>query len=264
MNDMVKINRNEGLGGTDAKRIVEGDWASLYLEKVGLRIPESLDHIFRVQLGVHTEPFHMQWLANREGWRVSPQTNRIYHAEHRFMFAHLDGWVDEIDLPLEVKHTNGRESVRTRAQFYMPQLQHYMAVANAPAILFSIIAGNDEPDFVKVDRSDEYIEQLIERETAFWWHVEHHEQPEAPPAASTEEMKTLATIVPIDGLRDYDMGTSNAWAASADDYLKFKDAAVLFETAKANLKQLVPADAATCTGAGVIIKRSKNGSLRFS
>ena len=50
------MDRTRGIGGSDATRIMRGDWLSLYNEKVGLTKPEDLSNVFRVQLGILTEP----------------------------------------------------------------------------------------------------------------------------------------------------------------------------------------------------------------
>src|SRR5215218_8597911 len=88
----VLINRNTGIGGSDAKKILDGDWHSLWLEKTGQKEPETLDHIFRVQLGKWTEPFHVDWFAKVTKFDVQPATAER-HPHHQFMFAHFDAWV---------------------------------------------------------------------------------------------------------------------------------------------------------------------------
>jgi predicted phage-related endonuclease len=260
----VHENRSEGIGGSDAKRIADGDWLPLYREKVGEAEPVDLSRVFPVQLGSYTEQFHLEWVARREGWTIRKIDGRLYHSAHPFMFANLDGWVENFGLPIETKHCNGASYLREKAQYYMPQIQHYLAVTQAEAMIFSMIAGNTEPDHCRVDRDQEYIDHLVELERAFWWHVTERDPPEALQNGDVAQLKAMAKAVPIDGLKDYDMQGSNEWGAHASAYIKHENAAKSFDLAKAALKGLVPEDAASCTGYGLTIKRSKNGSLRFA
>lgn len=261
--DIIRLNRSEGIGSTDAKRIVENDWIDLYYEKVGDKEPVDLSAVFPVQLGVYTERFHLEWLANRERFTLEDVAERQYHDTHPFMFCHLDGWHKESGTFVEVKHSNSRATVREKAEYYMPQVQHAMACTGTPNCYFSIIAGNSEPDWCLIDRNQEYIERLIEMEKAFWWHVENKVAPDITPKGEQAQLKVIGSTTPIDGRKPYDMTTNNEWTVKAKDYLDHEEAAALFEAAKKDLKALVPEDASEAKGHGLCIKRDKRGSLRF-
>lgn len=262
--DIVRLNRSEGIGGSDAARIVGGNWHELYMEKVGLAEPADLSNVFRVQLGIHTERFHLDWQARKHGIDISYPEVRHYHASHPWMFCHLDGWIDRQSRFIEAKHSSSRATVREKAVYYMAQLQHSLAVTNTDACYFSLIAGNDEPEWCVVDRNPEYIDQLIEMERAFWWHVENRVPPEITPTGTQADIQRVGATTKIDGLKPYDMTGSNAWANLAADYVATKEAAATFEAAKKGLKELVPDDASECVGHGVIIRKDKRGALRFA
>ena len=262
--DIIRLDRHLGLGGSDAKRVIEGDWHSLYLEKVGEVEPVDLTDVFRVQLGIYTEPFHIKWLNKYHGLEIEECMERIFHPDHDFMFCHLDGWDKKDDTFVEVKHSNGRASARDSALYYMPQLQHSLACTGKKHCHFSVIAGNDDPERVIVDRNQEYIDKLIAMETSFWWHVTNKVPPEITPVGTQQKIARIGATTPIDGLRAYDMGKSNAWAEQAAAYTSNEAAAKAFETAKAELKGLVPDDASEASGHGITIKRDRRGALRFS
>lgn len=264
INDLVRLNRSEGIGGSDAARIINGNWHELYLEKVGLREPDDLSDVFPVQLGILTERFHIEWQARRHNLTITYPEVRYYHATNAFMFTHLDGWINDRNTFIEAKHSNSRATLREKAAYYMPQLQHAIAVTGTDNCYFSLIAGNEEPDWCIVDRDEAYITRLIEMEASFWWHVENRVPPEITPSGTQAEMKRLGSTIRIDGLKPYDMSTHNEWCAYAPDYIATRDAAEIHEKAKRALKELVPADASECVGAGVTIKRDKRGTLRFS
>lgn len=262
--DIIRLNRSEGIGSSDAKRIVDGDWHSLYMEKVGLQEPDDLSDVFRVQLGIHTERFHLEWQARRKNVVISYPDHRHYHPVHGHMFCHLDGWIESQQRPVEAKHSGGHAGLRDKALYYMPQLQHTLAITGSDSLYFSLIAGNTEPEWCAVERNEEYIERLIEMEASFWWHVEERVPPEITPKGTQAEIQKVGKTTPIDGLRSYDMTGSNEWANLVAEFNENKPAALAFETAKTALKGLVPEDAAECTGHGLTIKRDKRNALRFS
>ena len=66
----ITMNRANGIGGSDAMRIMSGDWNSLYREKLGIDEPADLSNVFKVQLGTWTESFHLQWLARQNNLEI--------------------------------------------------------------------------------------------------------------------------------------------------------------------------------------------------
>ena len=90
---MQTLNRSRGIGGSDAGRIMRGEWLDLYLEKVGEKQPEDLSGIFRVQLGTRTEQFHAEWFARMSTFDVIDPPPFFEHPEHKFMFGHVDRWI---------------------------------------------------------------------------------------------------------------------------------------------------------------------------
>ena len=59
------------------------------------------------------------------------------------------------------------------------------------------------------------------------------------------------------------MSASNSWAEFAGVYCRTRAAVAEHETAKSELKKLMPEDAKEATGHGVRAKRSKSGAISF-
>jgi hypothetical protein len=59
------------------------------------------------------------------------------------------------------------------------------------------------------------------------------------------------------------MSASNSWADFAEMYCRTRSAFVEHESAKAELKKLVPEDAKEARGHGLRAKRSKSGAISF-
>jgi hypothetical protein len=59
------------------------------------------------------------------------------------------------------------------------------------------------------------------------------------------------------------MGSSNAWAELSGVFRRTREAYLDHETAKAELKGLIPEDAKEAIGHGIRAKRSKSGAVSF-
>lgn len=249
------------IGGTDAMKIMNGQWLELYNVKMGHAQREDLSDNFAVQLGIASESIHRDFFAKRSGLIVEQPMLPLYSTEHTWMHATLDGLVLAEDTFVELKHTHAGASLREKAVYYLPQLAHYAFVMKTTHCWFSIIKGNSEPEFGRVDIPAEYTEQLINMERAFYWHIENHVPPEATPVVSQEVAAKAAKVISIGGLKPYDMTESNQWGDAAVTWLTTRaEAKANAEMAKA-LKEMVPFDASEATGHGVVISRNKAGAL---
>jgi predicted phage-related endonuclease len=257
-----KTDRHLGLGGTDAMRIMSGDWFRLYQEKMQLTEPANLDDIFEVQLGIYTEPFHRQWFQKLTGFKVEEHEGRYLSKYYGNMYAHIDGWIEDKKTFVELKHSNAFFSLKDRIKYYMPQLHHYMYVMDVKTCYFSAIFGNSAPQYAVVGRDSGYMSELIRMEEAFWWHVEHKTAPEDLPSPQIEALAKMAENATIDGYRTVDMSQSNSWISHSQDFLRSKDAYDLHEKSKEELKSLVGDDVGEAYGNGVVIKRNKKGHLQ--
>lgn len=254
----VTIDRHTGIGSSDANRLWKGDWTDLYLEKIGEKEPEDLSGNFKVQLGVFTEPFHIAWLRDHEGFdTITKPKERFTIDDPCPMFANLDGMIEGRG-HVEAKHTNQFSSRDDLLEWYMPQLHHVMHVLGTEECLFSYIGGNDGPHYSWIRRNDDFMGELLEYESRFWEHVEGR-----IPPGTVETAPVMKHAFTIDEFKPYDFEGNNEWADLAHDFVENKEGALKFERAKKGLKKLVPDDASKVTGHGIIIQRSASGSLLF-
>ena len=253
---MVTENRELGIGSSDATRIMKGEWLALYNEKKGITPREDLSNVFRVQLGTYTEPFHLDWLNNHMGYNIVARGERFSLENPVPMFCHLDGRLNT-GVHVEVKHTNQFATLDSMMEWYAAQLHHVMYIMGTGECVFSFIAGNNEPSAHKIKRNADYIDQLLDLESKFWWHMVN----DIPPTDIDEPLPVPELI--IDDLKPYDMEQNNHWAMLAADYLETKELADRHNKAKTDIKKLVPSDASRAAGHGVTITRSKSGSLLF-
>lgn len=258
---VIQANRRGFIGGSDAQRIMKGDWINLYREKVGDAEPEDLSGVFRVQLGLHTENFHAAWFTKTMGYTHQHEMHLRHHKEHPWMCANLDRWLPDLDTFLEMKHSANGVNVSDKARYYMAQLQHYMAVTGVTYCYFSVIRGNDEPQVVIVDRDETYIEELIKMEKAFWWHVENKMEPDIIPIHQLGRAEKMVESIKVDAMRVADMTTNNHWSDLAAKIIANADAAKIYDDAKDELRKLVEDDVAEAYGHGITAKRDKRGRI---
>jgi hypothetical protein len=130
-----------------------------------------------------------------------------------------------------------------------------MWVVHARSAALSIITGGGQWIEATVHADPLYQHLLLTAERKFWRCVQEGEMPrlfgvEAPRAR-------LAAV------RIVDMSGSNSWAELAGAFQRTRDAHHQHETARAELKKLVPEDAKEAWGHGLRAKRSKSGALSF-
>jgi predicted phage-related endonuclease len=259
----VTHNRNAGIGGSDARMIMEGKWRELWLQKTGRAPGPDLSDVWPVQLGIYTEKFHIAWSCRKRGVKLIDPAPFYIHPRHPHMFCHVDA-MDHLGNPVEAKHTNERETLRSQAEKYMPQLAHICSTVVSDGIWFTVACGNLEPEMSFVEPPQEYIDKLIELEGQFWWHVTEDEEPLDLDAAAVAAVAVLGDGVRIDGLRSYDMTSNNEWGEHAASIIETQAAAKKYDAAMKSIKALVPKDASECKGHGVLFKRDTKGALRLT
>jgi len=172
------------------------------------------------------------------------------------MGATLDGRVEASGAVFESKFMLPWSfSEEAAAQKYAAQLQHNMFVVAARTAVLSIITGGGRWVEIKTHADPLYQHLVVTAERKFWRCVE------------TGELPTLFGADPpkprIDAVRIVDMSSSNAWAELAAVFIRTRPAHHEHESAKAELRSLVPADAQQAIGHRLRAKRSKSGAINF-
>jgi predicted phage-related endonuclease len=256
--------RKFAIGGSDANTIMSGDEKrilNLWREKRGEVEGEDLSDNLEVQMGSFTEPLNIAWFEKNTGLRVSRRGDVARLDTAGFpMACTLDGIAtshdDNIpDLVFEAKHTGTRSTDAEIFARYVPQLTHNSLCAGTPGAWLSVFKGNGDWVVFEYALDDNYAERLLDAERAFWDCVVSGEPPcPLPPVTGPKPV----------GVVEYDMHGNNAWASLVVDYRETLIAASRHDTAKTDLKLLVPPDASLCAGHGLTIKRDKRGALRFT
>ena len=126
--------RRKGIGASEVGRIMEGNWLSLYEEKLGIKQPDDLSTIFAVQLGMQTEPFNIFWcqamfpqyfsesdinLNNGPIDRVSLASYQHPNLSYSFLSATPDAWctIDGEHVPISRSQAHAAGNTQLHGRF---------------------------------------------------------------------------------------------------------------------------------------------------
>ena len=268
------MERKGFIGGSDMRRIMEGDWLSLWQEKTGRVIPDDLSNVLPVQMGVQTEHFNKEWFA-KQHTSEDCETIAAGHkgvgngltAEINWEGVPLKGQVDGhimvnrqfTDEIIECKHTYEGNSMENCLKMYMPQMQFYMWVHQAKGCYLSVFFGNRRWESVYVQKDWKYIDQMKVHLVEFWKCVSQDQEPasNAVPPVSIDKIK-------VDGMVKRDASSDNEFISRCHDYIDTETNAKLFESAKIDLKAMVGDDEREVYCDLLTIKRDKRGALRIT
>lgn len=255
----ISRDRKGFIGGSDAQIIMGEDkdkLIRLWREKRGETPPEDLSDILIVQLGTVTEDLNRQWFERNTGYSIKNVQQWIQHPIHKWMGATLDGRIDQTGAIFEAKFMlPWAFSEEMAAQKHMAQLQHNMWVANTRSASLSIITGGGKWVELTVPADPLYQHLLLTAEKKFWRCVQNGD----PPRLFGVETPRVR----LEAVRVVDMSASNSWAELASIYQRTRAAYQEHESAKSDLKKLVPEDAKEAVGNGIRAKRSKSGAISF-
>ena len=218
--------------------------------------PEDLSDVLMVQLGSVTEDLNRRWYERNSGCTVKGVQRHIRHPVVKWMGATLDVLVEPSGAVFEAKFmlpwTFSEEAAAAK---HMAQLQHNMWVPNARFAVLSIITGGGKWVEMTIHADPLYQHLLLTAERKFWRCVQNGETP---------RLFGVETPRPrLEAVRIVDMSTSNSWAEFAATFRKTRPAYQEHESAKADLKKLVPEDAKEAIGHGLRAKRSESGAISF-
>jgi predicted phage-related endonuclease len=228
----------------------------LWREKRGEADPQDFSKNLLVQLGTATEPLNRRWYELNTGKLIRDVQRHVRHPALKWMGATLDGLVTDTGAVFESKFMLPWSfSEENAAEKHMAQLQHNMWVVQSNSAVLSIITGGGKWVEIPIDADPLYQHVLLTAEKHFRRCI------------LTGETPSLFGVAPprprIEAIRVVDMTASNSWAEFATVYLRTRAAYNEHESAKVELKALVPDDAKEAIGHGVRAKRSKSGAISF-
>lgn len=168
--------RAKGIGGSDVSVIAGiNPFKSVYqlwLEKTGqTELGEEGSEY--THFGTLLEPIVRKEFTERTGIKVRQKHMLLQSEEYPFMLADLDGVINE-DGELCIFEAKTASAYKQEVweegvpDFYILQVQHYMAVTGAKKTYIAALVGGNHFFYHVVERDEELIENLIALEKHFW------------------------------------------------------------------------------------------------
>jgi hypothetical protein len=263
--------RKLGVGGSDAGKIMAGEWRALWMEKTGRADPEDLSGVLAVQMGSATEDFNAFWYTKKTGRPILSRGQRVISSRYPHMIANLDG-VTQMSRGYpaywDAKHV-GRLDEATVLR-YTPQMVHCCTILGLDWWVLSVFIGNSKWEIVEQEVDPMYQATLIAREADFWGYVTRDEEPpetQAPPVLAPKPTPTLRSIVvPVEEDEVYGaMCRKDNWLSEARDHIRAiigTDAAAKVNAInREEMKTLVPSEIGEIKYGRYRFARSKAGAV---
>jgi putative phage-type endonuclease len=186
--------RNKGIGGSDAGTIMGinpyRSRLSLWMEKTGKQEPKDLADNEAVQWGIRNEPTIATWFAEVTGKKLR-KCGTMQSDKYPWLLANVDRLIDGENAGLEIKTAGIKQSKRWEGDEvpdeYYAQCQHYMLVTGCDKWYIAVLLGGNKAIYKEVPRNEQFIEELFEKEAAFWTLVEHDIMPEVDGSKDAKE-----------------------------------------------------------------------------
>tara|TARA_R110000803_G_scaffold42213_1_gene90640 strand:- start:492 stop:1307 length:816 start_codon:yes stop_codon:yes gene_type:complete len=262
---MEEVMERKGfIGGSDAVKIMNGDWIELWEIKTGRMESPDLSKNLAVQMGILTEDFNISWFEQEYNKTVVSQQYEILRGgtvgdDMPPLKGTLDGLVKRYNDIIECKHTNAFNNMEKVMSYYMPQVQLYMYLAKANGCYLSVFFGNSKWECNYISYDDSYMTTVLDMIKDFWSYVKKDEEP--PYALNTGIVQATQDKIPVENMIKRDANLDNEFMSVAHDYIENQPSSKLFEGAKKSLKQMVGANEREVYCDRLTIRRNKRGAL---
>lgn len=248
--------RSTGIGSSDAAAAIGLSSykcsLSLWLEKTGRQSPEDLSEKEAVVWGTVMEPVLAKMYAERTGRKVRRVNAVLQHPEHPFMLANLDREVitESGTGILEIK-TAGFYSAQQWEDgvpvAYQCQVLHQLAVTGHVWADVAVLIAGQEFRIYRIERDDDKIADLIQREAQFWSWVANDQQPD--PDGSYDAQQALLSLFPTDNGQTLDFSESGPFNDLFAELLILRHRKEDIEQQESTLKHRIQAALGSATAA---------------
>lgn len=175
--------RKQGIGGSDAGAVCGlNPYTSamdVFLEKTKKEPSEEKDNE-AMRESRDLEDYVAKRFCEETGYKVRRSNVTYVHEQYPFMLADVDRLLvgkEQGFVGLECKTASPYHAERWKdgkiPAHYLTQCYHYMAVLNAKAWYIAVLIYGKEFKYIRIDRKEEVIQNLIQIEKDFW---ENHVQ----------------------------------------------------------------------------------------
>ena len=126
---------------------------------------------YKMELSNKLKSFVANEFMLKSGKKVRNINGILRNDKYPFAIANIDRAVVGEKAFLECKVTNSfnkKEWIKTIPIHYKIQMNHYMAVTGASHCYVAVLIGNEELVIHKLEREEDYIEEIMKLEEIFW------------------------------------------------------------------------------------------------
>ena len=248
--------RSTGIGSSDAAAAIGLSSykcsLSLWLEKTGRQQPEDLSNKEAVVWGTVMEPVLAKMYAERTGRKVRRVNAVLQHPEHPFMLANLDREVitESGTGILEIKTAGFYSALQWEDGVpvaYQCQVLHQLAVTGHAWADVAVLIAGQEFRIYRIERDDDKIADLIQREAQFWSWVTNDQQPD--PDGSYDAQQALLSLFPTDNGQTLDFSESGPFNDLFAELLILRHRKEEIEEQESTLKHRIQAALGSATAA---------------
>ena len=248
--------RSTGIGSSDAAAAIGLSSykcsLSLWLEKTGRQPPEDLSEKEAVVWGTVMEPVLAKMYAERTGRKVRRVNAVLQHPEHPFMLANLDREVitESGTGILEIKTAGFYSALQWEDGVpvaYQCQVLHQLAVTGHAWADVAVLIAGQEFRIYRIERDDDKIADLIQREAQFWSWVTNNQQPD--PDGSYDAQQALLSLFPTDNGQTLDFSESGPFNDLFAELLILRHRKEDIEQQESTLKHRIQAALGSATAA---------------
>ena len=248
--------RSTGIGSSDAAAAIGLSSykcsLSLWLEKTGRQPPEDLSEKEAVVWGTVMEPVLAKMYAERTGRKVRRVNAVLQHPEHPFMLANLDREVitESGTGILEIKTAGFYSALQWEDGVpvaYQCQVLHQLAVTGHAWADVAVLIAGQEFRIYRIERDDDKIADLIQREAQFWSWVANDQQPD--PDGSYDAQQALLSLFPTDNGQTLDFSESGPFNDLFAELLILRHRKEEIEEQESTLKHRIQAALGSATAA---------------
>lgn len=191
--------RRKLIGGSDVAAILGiSPWKTpldVYLDKIKPRSDQPDQNKARVfSRGKRMEPYVIDLLAEETGSTIIARGKRYRDPEFDFMAAEIDAETDKYEnveiktvSPFKAKEWGEQQSDEVPVH-YTAQVMHGLMVTGRSVCIFGVLIGADDFRVYRVERDDETIDAMRQKEIEFWDRIERRIPPDP---ATTGDILTL-------------------------------------------------------------------------
>ena len=201
--------RRKGIGGSDIAAIMGlSPWKTAYqVYREKRKEVEDWGGNSLTDWGKRMEPAIRQWYSDQTGRDVRLPDKIMYHPQHPFMLASLDGFTDDGRV-VEIKTArNGKDwgepGTNEIPDYYAVQVHHYMTITGFQVADIPVSIAGGSPALYTVEADKEIAEMIIEACAKFWERVVSGNPPEpvsySDAVARFGKSKAEGTVIASDG-----------------------------------------------------------------